>query len=56
MFDTRQKDCAVDELFFELTCHACLKQYVVFYGEKEVACVRLRHGELKIANLNNGEI
>lgn len=56
MCDTGQKDYTIDGLFFKLTCHACPEQYEVFYGDKEVAYVRLRRGELKVTSPDNCEI
>ncbi|AWY21472.1 hypothetical protein [Moraxella bovis] len=56
MFDTGQQDCIIDGLFFKLTCHAFPESYDVFYDDKKVAYVRLRHGELKVANPDNTEI
>lgn len=35
-----------DKLVFKCTCCACPEQYDVFYNDKQVAYVRLRHGYL----------
>ena len=35
-----------NKLVFKCTCRACPEQYDVFYNDKQVAYVRLRHGYL----------
>lgn len=55
IFDNGQRTQMIDGLRFELTCPAFGESYDVYYNDIVVAYIRLRHGDLSLANADNTE-